>query len=581
MHARLVARLERRASSQEQPPILLAREGRRLRVGFVLPAFDGTEATQAALPMIGRLDSERFEVEVYVLSLTDSPWERYARTTVGQVQALPPDSSEQIRVISQAGLDVLVYASDLGDDKGTLIKLSAHRLAPLQVATSAQHAVTTGCAMIDLFVAGEQSGIADLADQFSERVGLVAGPTRVFDQATAGHSATKQWNRSDVNLAEGAMVFVAAGSWGQIGPETQGAWAEILAELPGSFLLVQRTGPDSDCLAEAQQHSAGFDRILTAHGVTEDRLLVSPSALPSHADLEALLKIGDVFLDVNPSDDETAALSALKANIPVISMGGATLRSGRVAALLRSLGLSNLVATNPAEYAALAVRLAKDGKYRAGIVERIRPALVMGPRVLDALARGDEFGDLIEVAFDEVLAAGASAFRANRVPLRATVDAASVSEHLAAGQAAYAQSDYFIALTEARSALRANPASSPARTLLGRIYLGVDQPRRAVEYLSAATASGESDAACWLDLARAYKLNQQPEQAVQAIVASLRLDPNVATGCLMLVEIADELGAPDLARRAVRALGAMMPHHPQLEELRSRFESTPDSAASL
>jgi predicted O-linked N-acetylglucosamine transferase (SPINDLY family) len=581
LHARLISRLERKAAGKDQPPILLTREGRRLRVGFVQATFDGSPAMQAALPMIGHLDPDRFEVELFVLSPTNSRWEQYARTTVSQMQALPSNPSEQIRVISQAGLDVLVYATDLTGDRGDLIKLAAHRLAPLQVATSAYHAVTTGCAMIDLFVAGEQSGLADLTGQLSERVGLVPGPTRIFDQLTAAHSCTKQWNRSDIDLPEGAMVFVAAASWGQIGPEMQVLWAELLARLPDSRLLVQRIGPDRDGAVEAQQFCAAFDRILTAQGVTEDRLLVSPSALPSHADLEALFKIGNVFLDVCPSDDETAALSALKTGLPVISIGGPAWRSCRVATLLRSLGLSDLVVADQVEYAALALRLATDEQVRAAMAERIRHALATVPAVLDALALGDGFGDLIEVAFDDVLAVGSSAFRANSIPLRVPADAVSTSDHLTASQDACVQGDYFIALAEARSALRANPASLPARALLGRAYLGLDQSRRAAEYLSAAVETGEADATCWSDLARALKQDNQPEQAMQAIVTSLRLDPKVADGWLMLIEIAEAVGEADLARKAVDILGAMAPDHPRLEGFRLRFAlaSVPDGSA--
>ena len=579
LHARLIARLERRAG-KDQPPILLAREGRRLRVGFVLAAFDGSPAMQAALPMIANLDPDRFEVELFVQWLTHSRWEQHVRTTVSQMQVLPADPAGQSGMMSQAGLDILVFAADLTGDRGDLVKLAAHRLAPLQVATSAHHTVTTGCGMIDLFVLGELTDLADLTSQLGERVGLVPGPTRVFDQLTAGHTSTTQWNRSAMNLPENAVVFIAAASWGQIGPETQAMWADLLARLPDSRLLVQRIGPDCDCAAAAQQFCSGFDRVLAARGVADDRLMVLPSELPSHADIEALFKIGDVFLDVDPSDDETAALSALKTGLPVISLAGPAWRSRRVATLLRSLGLGDLVVAGQEEYAALAVRLALDLQVRTGVTERIRHALATAPAVFDGLAWGDGFGDLIEVAFDEILAAGASAFRATRLPLRVPADPVSPSDRLTAGQDALAQGDYFIAMAEARSALRAEPASPSARALLGRALLGLDQPRRAVDYLLASVETGAADAACWFDLARALKLNQQPTQAVQAIEASLRLDPKFADGWLMLIELAEAAGATDLAREAVGTLGTLVPDHPRLEELRGRFESAPVPAVS-
>ena len=219
----------------------------------------------------------------------------------------------------------------------------------------------------------------------------------------------------------------------------------------------------------------------------------------------------------------------------------------------------------------IAVRLATDATGRAALADRIRNSMACVPEALDALATGDALGDILETAFDELLAVGATAFRSARMPLRVLPDPLSAIEHVQAGADALAQGDHFIAAAEARLALRSQPNLAAARALLGRALLAWEQSARAVEYLLPSVEAADADATRWFHLSRALRQNGQGSEAVQALQVSLQLDPAAAESWLMLIELAESAGTLELAKDAFHQLKTIAPDHPETALLAIRF----------
>ncbi len=568
LHGRLLTRLVRKPGSD---PVLAAfsREGRRLRVGFVAPSFDDNVQTWAALALFTELDRERFDTVVYVVKTTDSRLEQHARQSAGEFQVLPADLADQVPMLATAGLDALVFLDEITGSTADVARLATHRLAPLQIATSAHHDVTTGLNTIDLFVTDARA--RDVSHQFTERLGLVNGPSRAFERLDPSQGPDTVATRSELGLPESGTLFVTAADWNQISPETQDRWAQVLKQVPGSYLLIQRTVRDETSADDPAAFAANFDRVLHTHGVTDDRLIISATALPSHDELQRLLAAGDVYLDTVPSADDYVALLALRAGLPVVTLAGDTLRTRRVASLLDSLSATDLVAHDTAGYVALAARLAGDADHRAALREQLRARATALPRALDALATADAFGDLLETAHDALESAGLARFRNNREPLVVATDAGDPAQHLAAGQDALVAGDFLAAATSARLVLRAQPNHAAARALLGRALLSVGQAKRAVDYLLASIEAADADATRWFDLARALQQNGQHADSIQALETSLRLDGKRADAWLMLIELAESSGVTDLAREAFETLRGIEPDHPELANIAARL----------
>ncbi len=569
LRARLVARLDRQKIDL-LTPAPIGREGRRLRVGFVVPEFDGGTEVRATIPLLTNLDPERFESEVFVFQSNDSHWEKAARQAAVQLQTLPESAAESAQAIAGSMLDVLVFCGNAQRDD-RLARLMTLRLAPLQAAAGAHQAWTTGCAGIDLFVTGGLSGAAEDAPQFSERLALLAGPARTFDFVTAPEPPAHPLTRDDVGIPAGMPVFVAAADWSQVTPQVRASWARILAASPGSYFLLQRTGTepvDADAIA---RHCAAFDRALANAGVADNRLIILSEVPASQAGMEAVIALGDIYLDQPGVSDDATALAALSVGVPVVTLPGATMRSRRVAALLRSIGCLEPIARNPGEYEAMAVGLACLDGERAELAQRIRSSMAALPWPADGLAAGDAFGDVLEMAFDERIAVGERAFRSNRAPLRIQPDPVPADEHLRAGREALTQGDTFTAAARARLVLRTKPTHTAARALLGGALLALGQPGRAASYLLATVEKSGTDAAIWFSLAQALQQNGQTPQAVQALQASLRLDAKRPESWLMLIDLAEAAGVLDLARDAFGELKQVAPTHPEISALALRL----------
>lgn len=539
LRGRLLARAFR-APEDHFEAMPTARWDRRLRVGFVMRGFGPQVDTYAILPTFEHLDPERFEIILIDHQTDHSTLRDYCRQRAAEYLVLPGDLRDQLSMLRTAALDVVVFGPNITDTCHVVARLALHRVAPLQVITSPS-VITSGLPEIDLYVSGKLTATDGAAAQFSERLGLLPGPAQTFNFGVDSQETNATCTRAGFGLPDDALVFVSAANFLEITPEMQRTWARLLAEVPGSRLLVQPCRFDETAPALLERLRAEFGQVLAAQGVEAARLVVSAEYLASRSDLKVLLGLGDVYLDTFPVGRVDALVDALELGLPVVGREGEMLRSRTGGALLRALDRPELIATNEAEYRTIAAKLASDPKHRQELCAGIRAQMERTPIFLDALAASDAFGDLIETAYDELVEVGAEVFRANPEPVHAGRPQAERTGTAAADSA-----------EQAREVLRCEPANLAARHTLGRELIGAGRPDRAVTYLLAALQGEEKNAGLWLDLATAFRTAGQTSQAIQALEAGLRIDDTLLEGWQMLADLAGEAGATDLAYEASR-----------------------------
>ena len=549
-------------AGRQEEPVMLPRMGRRLRLGLVTGDCSSADATGATLPAFEHLDPERFEVILFPLNSGDALLDSSLPSQAAEIRILPPGLEAQLWALREAALDVAVFGGNITAACNEITRLALFRIAPLQIVTDASYA-TSGLSEIDLYLSGVSTESADDSAQFSERLALLPDAVHAFDNAFDRQEPTTKWTRATLNLPEDGIILVSAANFRSITPEMQGAWARLLAAIPGSRLLVHpfNGGDSSDYVMK--RFGADFDRVLAAHGVAEDRLLVSTMSFGSRADLRELLRVGDIYLDAFPFAGVNSLADSLRAGVPVLAWEGSAFRSRSSASLLRSLGLGELVARDSAAYHEIAVRLATDQDWRRPLRQRIQEKVSGTALFLDPLAASDAFGAVVERAYDELFQCGREAFRLERMPVAAesVVDPAAV---MASAASLFGQGWYSEAADEARRILAVQPAHTGARHLMAAALLRQGRGDRAQAYLESAVNRTNGSAPLWHDLAVALHLNGRAEESRQALQTCLKLDASRLESWLMLHDWATEAGESELAAEAAGSAHALAAQDPRV-----------------
>jgi predicted O-linked N-acetylglucosamine transferase (SPINDLY family) len=183
-------------------------------------------------------------------------------------------------------------------------------------------------------------------------------------------------SRADLGLPDGAPVLLCTQSVVKLLPRQDAVFRRILAEVPGARLVHL-----------ALPGAARFRERLAAAGLPMDRVhMLGPLSFGDFLDLNA---VSDVVLDGLDWSGGVTALEAVACGRVPITLEGPLMRTRHTAAILRRLGLPELVAPDPDAYVALAVRMATDRPWRAALEARAAaaaPGLYGDPRSTEALA---------------------------------------------------------------------------------------------------------------------------------------------------------------------------------------------------
>ena len=343
----------------------------RRRIGVVSPHMHAHSVSKVFLPMVAGLPRDAFEV----IALYPSPqpdavtaqWRERADTLIAGEVSLRDWAAR----IAASDLDVLVYL-DIGMHP-VMNALTALRLAPIQVALWG-HPVTSGSDAIDYFVSADAMEPDDADAHYVERL------VRLPRLGTA--FALPEVRISPFHDRE-AIEFACVQNAAKLVPAYDALWARILAECPNARLTVFCGAP----AFVADGLRARLTRALDAAGVDAQRLTVHPALPPDTFD--RALREADVLLDTIDFSGGITGFECLARHLPIVTLPGPCMRSRQTAAMLRQIGVDELVARDEDDYVAIAVRLGTDAQARLAAVEHIaagKAALFDDAGVIDAFA---------------------------------------------------------------------------------------------------------------------------------------------------------------------------------------------------
>jgi len=330
----------------------------RIRVGYFSADFHDHATMHLMAGFFSCHDRSRFDVRLYGYGPrreTDAA----RRALIGQADAFTDvRDMRDAEVVALARGDHLDIAVDLkGYTLGTRTRLFGHRLAPVQVSWMG-YPGTMGHSSIDYFLGDHVTLPPGSEVFFTEKLIRLAHCYQANDDARAIVPDLR--SRGDHGLPEQGFVFASFNQCYKVSPAEWDHWMDLLRRVEGSVLWLLRTNPWAE---------TNLSREAAKRGIDPARLVFAPT-LP-HAEHLGRLRHADLFLDTFAVNAHTTASDALWAGLPLVTLAGRQFAARVAASLLHAVGLPDLITENQADYAALALALAKDRSRLADLRARL------------------------------------------------------------------------------------------------------------------------------------------------------------------------------------------------------------------
>ena len=341
---------------------------RKLRIGYVSGDFAPHPVALFLRPMIEQRDRQQFDLYCYSNSDDNNPIAAKIRQQIDGWRpiagASDADVAERIR---SDGIDVLVDLS--GHTERNRLGVFARHPAPIQV-TWLGYLNTTGLPTVAYRVCDSHTDPPGETETFhAERLFRMPHSQwcyRPWDGISP--SAASDDARGD------RIVFGSLNQSIKISEPCVDLWSRVLLRAPKARLLILD-------IRDAHVGAAIADA-LSRRGVGRDRIELHPRR--SMTDYYAAIGAIDIALDTYPHNGATTTFDALWTGVPVVALRGKRGISRSSYSIMRTLGMTELIADSPQDYVDINVRLAFDATWRKEmrlmLPERLRTSPLMDAR---------------------------------------------------------------------------------------------------------------------------------------------------------------------------------------------------------
>ncbi|MBM3598995.1 MAG: tetratricopeptide repeat protein [Alphaproteobacteria bacterium] len=342
--------------------------GRRVRVGFISELLRVHTIGKLTHGIIRNMDRARFETVVLRKQSSEDRRKSADDEIAGAVDRaadrvveLDPLIATARRQIAAQELDVLFYL-DIGMTPMTYF-LAFARLAPVQCVTWG-HPVTTGLDTVDYYLSSEHLEPPGTQAFYTEKlVRLPRLPTYYIRPTLPARPAS----RADLGLPADRRLYVCPQSLFKLHPQLDPLLGEVLRRDPQG-LLVLIESKHGLWTREWRQRFAASQRGAGLADVAE-RVQFLPFLNPDR--FASLLLLADAVLDPVGFGGGNSTYETLAFGAPIVTWPGAHMRARVTVGCYNQIGVTDLVATDAESYVSLALRLAQDKEWHAGLSRRI------------------------------------------------------------------------------------------------------------------------------------------------------------------------------------------------------------------
>lgn len=338
---------------------------RRLRIGFLSGDYRKHPVGQFFGHLLPHFDRRQVEVTLYSNNRRDDGATQQFKRDADVWRPINKLNDVEAEALMLAdGVDILVDLS--GHTAASRLPLLGRKPAPVQVSWLG-YSGTVGLETIDHIIADDSVIPRGDDDNFVERpvrlpdAYLCYGPPQI--EAPIGPIPARR---------RGHVTFGSYNKLDKMSDATIACWAQVLAAVPGSKLLLKSSALGSPEVWQVTE------RRCVAAGIAADRLLLQPQTKSYAEHMQSYGNI-DICLDPFPYNGTTTSCDALWMGVPFVSLVGDRFVSRVGASLLRTIGLPDLVASDVAGYVAIAAQLANDLDRLESLRATLRPRLLASP----------------------------------------------------------------------------------------------------------------------------------------------------------------------------------------------------------
>jgi len=352
---------------------------RRLKIGYVSPAFHCHSARYFLEPLLDSHDKEHFEIFAYAEIYRQDHATSHYQSIVDHwipTTGLPDDElAERIR---NDEIDILVDLA--GHTRGNRLAVFARKPAPISIHWL-DFGYTTGLSAIDYYLTDVAQVPVGSEGLFSEQPWRLPTPALVYrpasDMGIVGPLPS---------LQKGYITFGTLSRAIRLNYRTINAWTTILRQIPNSRLII-----DSSNFRDPSMIEILLDRFVTT-GITTDRLQIG-----FHSPPWELFREMDISLDCFPHNSGTTLVESLYMGVPFITLSGPPGRGRIGSTILTGAGRPEWIATTEEEYIQKNIALASDPQALSSIRNNLRAEVKQSP-LMDE--RG--FAKKVESAYTEM-----------------------------------------------------------------------------------------------------------------------------------------------------------------------------------
>jgi len=189
--------------------------------------------------------------------------------------------------------------------------------------------------------------------------------------------------RSMLGVRDDSVLFWCCQHTAKFLPEQDAVFARIASRVPGAqFVFIGEGG--------AERHLERIERAFVAHGVSfEGRCVLVPPL--SAAEFDGAVPLMRCHLDCIGWAGCNSTLETLRHNVPVVTVGGRTMRSRHSIAILRQMGVTETIAGDADEFVDIAVRIATDDAWWRQLSAKIASTKELVYRDLECIRALEHF----------------------------------------------------------------------------------------------------------------------------------------------------------------------------------------------